>query len=270
MPTPSPLDQLSHELVKRATSGDAAALDEILTSLSLPFYNLALRMLRQHHDAEDATQEALIRVATNMSSFRGNSRFSTWAWTIATRCVLDFGDGRAKRAELSSEAFAADLADGMASPSSGDPETSAVLGDVKLGCGRAMLQTLSGDLRVAYALGEILGVEPTEAARSLGISDAAYRKRLSRARSQLQDVLRSNCGIVDESNSCRCAKRRPKAIELSRLEPQDAAGLDVDILTRKVQNLDALSQVAAYFRADPMINASQRLLPRVREILNVC
>jgi RNA polymerase sigma factor (sigma-70 family) len=266
------LDRLDAALVERATTGDALAVDEIVTTLSKPFYNLALRSLHNHHDAEDATQEALVRVVTNLSSFRGESRFSTWAWTIATRCVLDYNGGRAKRAAITAEGFAEDLADGMASTSTVDPEINAVLGQVKLGCGRAMLQTLDGDLRVAYALGEILEVPQSQAARALGISDAAFRKRLSRARSQLQTVLNDNCGIVNPSNACRCEKRRDRAISLGRLEPADAvdaAELNVAALTETVRSLDELGQAAAYFGADPMVNASERLLPRVREVLKV-
>jgi len=263
-----PLDRIDTDLVQRATSGDAGAVDEIVTALSRPFYNLALRMLHHHHDAEDATQEALVRVVTNLATFRGESRFSTWSWTIATRCVLDFRNGRARRSGVTAEAFAADLADGMASTATPDPETSALLGQVKLGCGRAMLQTLDGDHRVAYALGEIMGVDQRQAAEALGISDAAYRKRLSRARSQLRKVLLDSCGIADASNPCRCARRRDRAIELGRLEPRDASDLDVDALSDKVRDLDQLGQVAAYFEADPMINASERLLPRVRQLLN--
>jgi RNA polymerase sigma factor (sigma-70 family) len=269
MATDRTLDRLDAELVQRATDGDPAAVDEIVSTLGRPFYNLALRMLNHHHDAEDATQEALIRVVTNLSSFRGESRFSTWAWTIATRCVLDFGEGRARRSTVGPAEFADDLADGMASVSSIDPETSAVLGQVKLGCGRAMLQTLSGDLRIAYALGEILDVDQEEAAQALGISHAAYRKRLSRARSQLQQVLQDNCGIVNASNACRCSRRRTKAIELGRLDPEDAVDLDINALADKVQSLDQLGQVSAYFQADPMINTSQRLLPKIRAVLNV-
>lgn len=269
MATDRSLDRLDADLVQRATSGDAAAVDEIVTTLSRPIYNLALRMLHQHHDAEDATQEALIRLVTNLSSFRNESRFSTWAWTIATRCVLDFGNGRARRVDIAPEAFSADLADGMASTTTPDPETAALLGQVKLGCGRAMLQTLDGDLRIVYALGEIMGVDQREAAEALGISDATYRKRLSRARSRLHHVLSDNCGIVDVSNPCRCAKRRDRAIELGRLEPKDAIDLDVANLSDKVRGLDGLGQVAAYFHADPMVNTSERLLPRVRELLNI-
>ncbi|MGI9616799.1 MAG: RNA polymerase sigma factor [Acidimicrobiales bacterium] len=263
------MDRLDAELVQRATSGEAAAVDTIVTTLTTPFYNLALRMLHAHHDAEEATQEALIRVVTNLASFQSRSRFSTWAWTIATRAVLDYSDGRARRAMLGPDEFGADLADGLASPTAVNPETSAILGQVKLGCGRAMLQTLSGDMRVAYTLGEILDLDQVEAAAALELSPAAYRKRLSRARARLQEVLEANCGIVDPANGCRCARRRDRAVELRRLEPADAVDLDVDALSRTVQQLEGLGRVAAYFRADPEANASERLLPHVRSVLGV-
>ena len=95
--------------------------------------------------------------------------------------------------------MATDLADGMASTTTPDPEAAAVLGQVKLGCGRAMLQTLDDDLCIAYALGEIMGVDQREADEALGISDV--------------------------SNPCRGARRRERAIELGRLEPRDAVNL---------------------------------------------
>jgi len=193
-------DHLTLQLVEQATAGNAVALDEILTTLSRPVYNLALRMLQNHQDAEDAAQESLLRVATNLSTFQGNSRFSTWSWTVATRCILDYQKGRATRASLSADVFSADLADGMTDVSQNDPETNTYLAQVKIGCSRAMLQVLDGDHRLAYVLSEILGLDQAEAAQALGISFATYRKRLSRARAQLQHILQQNCGIYDKAN----------------------------------------------------------------------
>jgi RNA polymerase sigma factor (sigma-70 family) len=269
VPEQRSLDHLDAALVERAVAGNAGALDDIVTSLTKPFYNLALRMLHGHHDAEDATQEALLRVATNLSSFRGESRFSTWAWTVATRSILDYQDGRARAARVDPVEFADDLGDGMDSSPSDDPEAVAQLGAVKLGCGRAMLQTLNGDMRIAYTLGEILELDPPEAAQALGVSQSAYRKRLSRARSQLNDVLRASCGVVDADNDCRCSKRRKPAIALGRLEPADAVPIDIAGVTKMVRGMDDLGRVAAYFRADPMANASEQLLPAVRRILSI-
>ena len=226
-------------------------------------------MLQNHHDTEEATQESLIRVATNLSSFRGDSWFSTWSWAIATRCIIDYKKGLASRATLSAEIFGTDLANGMQAVSQDNPETSAYLSQVKIGCSRAMLQVLDGDHRLVHVLSEILGLDQAEAAKVLGITFSTYRKRLSRARSQLQSILRQNCGIFDTANERRCAKRRDWAIELGRLEPEDATDLDIDSLSRALWSLDELGKVVEFFQADTVMNASERLIPRVREVLNM-
>lgn len=268
--TTSALAALTPEVVEQAISGDAAALDRILTTLSKPFYNLALRMLQNHEDAEDATQECLLKVATKLSTFRGDSRFSTWAWSVATRSILDFREGRARKAALTVEAFSLDLADGLdLAANERDPGERVYLAQVKLGCGRAMLQVLDGDHRIAYAMADILDLDQDESARALGISHAAFRKRVSRARARLRDVLQACCGIAKASNACRCARRRDRAVELGRLDPADAVDLDVPAVAERVRALDELSATTAYYRADPEATPSERLLPRVREILRV-
>lgn len=257
------------EVLEKATSGDGASLDVILSALSRPFYNLALRMLQNHEDAEDATQEALIRVATSLSTFRGKSAFSTWAWTVASRSVLDFRRGRARSAAFSVEEFGADLTDGMAESRSPDPAMQVYLGQVKLGCGRAMLQVLDGDHRLAYALVDILDLDQAEAAKALGISHPALRKRLSRARRKIREVLRRNCGLVAPQNPCRCGRRVSRALELGRLEPRDARQLNIEDLERQLEGLEELSRTAAYYRADPSASPSERLLPQVRSVLRL-
>ena len=266
----SALDALTPEVLRAATSGDGAALNTILSALSQPFYNLALRMLQNHEDAEDAAQECLIRVATKLSTFRGDSRFSTWAWRVATRSVLDFRKGRARKAALTSEAFSLDLADGLdVTAKAESPEDKIYAAQVKLGCGRAMLQVLDGDHRLAYTLVEILGLDQSEAADALGVSHAALRKRLSRARSRIREVLNANCGIVVEGNACRCEGRRDRAISLNRLEARDAVELDLDALRNQINALEELSADVTYFRADPLFSPTERLLPTVRSILRL-
>ena len=70
MAAPRSLDLPNHDMVRRVVAGRAGDRDQIITTLSSPFYNLALRMLHAHHDAEDATQEAVIRTTL---SVRGRS-----------------------------------------------------------------------------------------------------------------------------------------------------------------------------------------------------
>ena len=63
-------------LVKLAISGDRKALEELINSVKDRIYNLSIRYLWHPQNAEDATQEILIKIITNLSSFEGKSLFS--------------------------------------------------------------------------------------------------------------------------------------------------------------------------------------------------
>jgi Sigma-70 region 2 len=68
-------------LALAARDGDRAALEELCRAVQQPMYRLALRFCGNPADAEDAAQEVLIRLVTNLGSFEGRSRFTTWAYT---------------------------------------------------------------------------------------------------------------------------------------------------------------------------------------------
>ena len=76
-------------LIERSKCGDIHALNELLSQLQKPLYNLAVRMLGQREDAQDATQEILLKITTSLSSWRGESAFMTWAWQIASNHLLN-------------------------------------------------------------------------------------------------------------------------------------------------------------------------------------
>lgn len=72
------------ELIRRAKAGDAQAF-EALVNLHLPYvFNLALRTLNNHAEAEDMAQETFVRVWRNLASFRGDAQFRTWLYRIVT------------------------------------------------------------------------------------------------------------------------------------------------------------------------------------------
>lgn len=77
MDTPEDLETL----VGRSREGDRASLERLVDHIQRPVYNVALRMLWHPEDAQDATQEILIRVITHLGSFRGDSRFLTWVFS---------------------------------------------------------------------------------------------------------------------------------------------------------------------------------------------
>ena len=70
-------------LVDQATSGDKDVLETLITGVQDMVFNLSLRMLGTFADAEDATQDILLKMITHLSSFRGDSAFTTWVFRIA-------------------------------------------------------------------------------------------------------------------------------------------------------------------------------------------
>src|SRR5579859_3461058 len=100
------IDVLAPEAIHRAVHGDRAAVDDLLRALRRPFYNLALRMLGNRSEAEDATQECLLRVITHLSSYKGEAKFKTWATRVAVNVILDFRSGLARDARTTFDTFA--------------------------------------------------------------------------------------------------------------------------------------------------------------------
>jgi Sigma-70 region 2 len=96
-------------LARRAIDGDREALDLVARSLQGDIYGLSLRMLWNKEDAEDATQEVLVRIVTRLSQFDFCSRLKTWAYRIAVNYILDVKKSAIESRRLSFEEFGADL-----------------------------------------------------------------------------------------------------------------------------------------------------------------
>ena len=109
-------------LVARAVDGDKAALEEVIRLLQDPLYRLALRMVWRPADAEDATQEILIRVVTRLASWRGEARLLTWAYRIGVNYLLNLRRQTPQEAQqVSLDEFARPSPTGWPTPTTGDP-----------------------------------------------------------------------------------------------------------------------------------------------------
>jgi RNA polymerase sigma factor (sigma-70 family) len=125
----------SAELAARAVDGDKAALEEVVRLLQDPLYRLALRMTWRPADAEDATQEILIRVVTRLASWRGEAELLTWAYRIGVNYLLNLRRKTPREAQqLRLDEFRADLADGLADADYQGPEAAVLAEEVRLSC----------------------------------------------------------------------------------------------------------------------------------------
>ena len=93
-------DSANAALVGQAKNGDRAALEKLILRHQAWIYNIAVRMVFQPHDAEEVTQEVLIKVITKLSTFKGESTFRTWLYRITANHVLNMRRRSAEMQEL--------------------------------------------------------------------------------------------------------------------------------------------------------------------------
>jgi RNA polymerase sigma factor (sigma-70 family) len=196
------------ELVARSLTGDRAALTALLVRHQPYVYNLAFRMVMTRADAEDVTQEILLKLMTRLSSFDPKKgAFRTWVYRVVANHVLDM---RARGYERTVPplsryyAFVDDVPDHAPEPS---PEAQQIAADLAIGCVMGVLLCLERRERLAFLLAVAFGVSDVDGGAILDISRDAFRKQVSRARARLEPVIEARCGLVAPAAPCRCAHK---------------------------------------------------------------
>jgi RNA polymerase sigma factor (sigma-70 family) len=207
----APNDSEDVELALLAQSGDKDALESLIKRHQRWIYNIALRMLVQPQEAEDASQEILVKVVTRLSTFRGESQFRTWLYRVAANHLLNAKRAVNKGARWTFDEYRRELHDiadaELPDPNAVSPESRLVVDEARIGCTSAMLLCLDAEQRLIYVLGAIFGVSDRVGAELLDISRDNFRQKLSRARRDLRAFMNDECGLVNTSNPCRCAKK---------------------------------------------------------------
>jgi RNA polymerase sigma factor (sigma-70 family) len=228
--TSSPLAETAVEpcdedLAARARAGDRTALEQLLVRHQPWIFNIAVRMLWYRADAEDATQDILIKVLKALSGYRGESSFRTWLYRIAVNHILDlrrrgwsvsaplrsFEDRTRKMAEFPD----LDLPDPRTVP----VPIEILVEEAKIGCTTGLLLCLDGRQRLVFVLGEILGATDEVGAEIVGVTAANFRQILSRARRDLYQYLNGNCSLVNPDSPCKCARKTRAFMEKGSLDP---------------------------------------------------
>jgi RNA polymerase sigma-70 factor (ECF subfamily) len=170
------------ELVSRAQAGRLDAFEELVRRHRLGAYRVALRMLGDESDAEDATQDAFVQAWRNLGGFRAEAAFSTWMYRIVTnRCRNMLRARRRARSEP--------LADDHEAPASRPDRIAEARWQVE-DLARAILR-LTPEQRAALVLRELQGCTYEEIAEALDLSLPAVKSRLHRARLELLAAMRS-------------------------------------------------------------------------------
>jgi RNA polymerase sigma factor (sigma-70 family) len=271
-------DPEDRELARRAQGGNREALEQLIARHQAWIYNIVLRMVYLPQDAEDATQEILVKLITKLSTFVGRSSFRTWLYRIAVNHVLNMKRGTADAAGWTFTRYGDSL---DATPDMDLPDPSSVPADVQLlvdeariGCTSGMLLCLDREQRVVYVLGEIFGVTDLVGAELLEVSRENFRQKLARARRDLHSFLQDKCGLVNEANPCRCAKKTQGFMNAGLLDPQKLLFATAhitrvrDVAEKKSEDLDALDEAYAEIHRNHPFHDPPDFVASLRTLIN--
>jgi len=180
------------ELLLRCKEGDIASFEQLIENYQDKILNYCYRMLGNRSDAEDATQEVFVKVFRFISSFTGQSSFSTWLYKVASNVCMDFlrKHKRSDRQTVSlnqtnaeGEEFVLNIEDETYAPYQAVQQTEAH---------RALhnaLNQMKPEHRSVIVLREIEGLSYEEIARITGAAEGTIKSRINRARQILQKLL---------------------------------------------------------------------------------
>jgi RNA polymerase sigma-70 factor (ECF subfamily) len=178
------------ELVQFAREGDSEAFGRLVLRYRNRIYRLARRIMDNQEDAEDVVQEAFMRAFSSLSTFKGESRFSTWLYRITVNLAL-----MKKRARKSIFEYMDDPIDtgkGEMSrefPDSGfDPLRALIARESEEILATAISKLAPAD-RDVFVLRHLEGMSTVEASEALNLSVPALKSRLHRSRLALKDNL---------------------------------------------------------------------------------
>ena len=263
--------------VRSARSGNRAALEAVVRAIEPLVSRLALRFFGCPHYAEDATQEALVRIVVKLDSFDTQSAFSTWVYRVAINKFLSMARSPAERQAMSLEEFDEDLAQPLepAPDSESDTELALTLAELRIGCTLAMLLCLERDARLAYILGAIVELDHQVAADILDCPAATYRKRLERARDAITGLMKRRCGVFDARNGCDCAGRVSIAKSRGHLNPKSlvfAASAEQvqrfpEVLSH-IREIEEVQRAAEIYRSHPDPTSRGTFVEQLQHLLD--
>jgi RNA polymerase sigma factor (sigma-70 family) len=263
--------------VRRIQNGDREALESLVMRHQDWVYNIVLRMVYHPEDAEDATQEVLIKLLTKLSTFEARSSFRTWLYRIVVNHVLNMKRARAEAAEWTFKKYGDGL-DGapdleLPDPRSVPADVQLLVDEARITCSSGMLLCLSREQRIVYILGEIFDISDTVGAELLETTRDNFRQRLSRARRDLHSFMQNKCGLVNKANPCRCAKKTQAFMKAGYVDPQNLLFAKAhvtrvrDVSPRVHDDINALDMAYAEIHRDHPFHPSPDFVAVLRGLL---
>ena len=256
--------------VDGAIAGDKSALEMLIAGVQEIVFNLSLRMLGTFADAEDATQDILLKMITHLSSFRGDSSFTTWVFRIAVNHLKNYKKHMFAHYPLSFEYYGNDIENAKIEDVpdlTQNVEKDILAEELKMSCTNVMLQCLDMESRCIFILGTMFKIDSRIAGDILEMTPEAYRQKLSRIRKKMAGFLGEYCGEYG-SGRCKCKERVNYAIQSHRINPlqlnyMTAAEIPVQTMIdvkNAMEDIDDLSQDFSFCKPYQSPERTRRLI----------
>lgn len=262
-------------MVKKATAGDKKALETLIAGVRDMVFNLSLRMLGTFADAEDATQDILLKTMTHLSSFRSDSSFTTWVFSIAANHLKNYKKHMFAQHAPDFEFYGNDIehANIQDVPDlTQNVDKDLLAEELKMSCTNVMLQCLDTESRLIFILGTMFRIDSRIAGELLEMTPEAYRKRLSRIRKKMADFLLEYCGEYG-GGRCRCKDRVNYAIQTHRLHPlqtdyMTAVQIPLQTITDVKNAMEEIDDLSQDFSFCKPYKCPQRTINLIQEFLD--
>lgn len=199
------------ELISRAKTGDQGAFEQLVLDNQNRVYSLALRMLGDPEDAQDAAQEAFLNAWRALPSFKGESSFSTWVYRLTSNACIDHLRRRKRRRELEAASLTGE--DGESDWEPADHQSDPALQTERRMAKEAVeegLRALPDHQREILVMRELSGLSYQEIGAALDLDLGTVKSRIARARLALKKILTAegNFFASDTSTQTKETKRR--------------------------------------------------------------
>ncbi|MCW7491105.1 RNA polymerase sigma factor [Leptospira sp. 2 VSF19] len=273
-------------LLENSLSGKTSALEELIQIFQPKVFSLALKFLWNPEDAEDATQEILVKVITNLGGFRRESKLSTWIYRIASNHLINVQKSKIERRKVHLRVIREELHRTQVpynqnsqipihlQENESEPKISELVLHVQVACTYAMLQGLTRPYRMAYILGEVFQTSSEEGASVMGVRSETFRQRLSRSRKQMETFLGKECSLTNVNNSCQCSNRITYAMKAGRIKSylklseqmkQDGRWKEIKPM---MSDTSKIRKAAEVFRNQPEFLPKKNQLENIRTLLD--
>ncbi len=260
---------LIESLVEEAILGNNKAMEAVLKESQGFVYRLTLRMLWNPTDAEDATQEILIRIIQNIKKFKRESKFTTWVYRITINYLIN----EKKKVYNLEKSYSSIIKELETTSKKNEFEQNLEKAEMKIGCSYAMLLSLDKNHRVAFILHYVFELPGEDGAAILEITQANYRKRVSRAKEKLLGFMSARCNLINDAKVCKCPNVLAHLVEQNFITPHDTKKLRTEfgnkITDKKIlENLDSMERLAFIYKKNANSSSSKRLHPKIKSLLS--